>query len=661
MKKYFILLFVTLFSFGYGQSGIGADNNFQNKNIFPGPATAEAYSFSKIGKLPVDLFRGKVNISIPFYSINIDNLNLPISLSYNTGGIKLNEVASSVGLGWSLNIPGTINRNIIGKDDNIVPFFNRDINTYASYNGYISHQTYDEPRRNNLQNIYDGNYDLKPDLYSYSLPGISGNFIIDNTNRGLTIPFENVKIEQIPSQYLLQRKFKVTDTSGNLFWLSPKNISSSNDPTNPLGDNITSSLFRLDSIKTVSNKTVRFYYDKKISYTERNIVERIYTKTGMDYDPGKNYFSLLPPPYERWSTETGNTENLITKIEFPEGVVEFKYSNDDNGILAIENGALNRKDINSNTGVALRKIIIKDKSNKIISDQRLNYSYFTSNSPNKTYEDYRLKLVNIYDALSQSYHKFTYNEDSPMPARNSHNDDYWGYINNLGNTSSNSNLPIRIYTNVQITEDKMPSVTRRDRSPNPAFSQIGILKSIEYPTKGKKNLYYENPLTEQITTSSYLISEGINKDISSHGIFNDLSTYIGNESKTFILNESDIPGYAIQPMFTYGFDSGCMTAETEDPGSVHPNPEDGNATECFGDIKITSVNSPDKTRHFGSNGRPFSGDILIDIPFPIKVEMLLSRMGYCNCGLNAGISWKKEITETSTAPTYLSGLRIKKN
>ncbi|SHN07452.1 hypothetical protein SAMN05444360_1381, partial [Chryseobacterium carnipullorum] len=663
MRKVFILLFIYIFSTGYSQSGLGANSDFQSKNVFPVPSTAEAYSFSKVGKLPMDLFRGKANISIPFYSIKVDGLDLPISLSYNTGGVKLNEVASSVGLGWSLNIPGTINKSIIGKDDNKIAFFSKDINTYGSYNGYVSHLIYDEQRRNNLQSIYEGNYDLKPDMYSYSLPGVSGNFIMDGNNLGQTIPFENVKIEQMPYQYNQQGNFKVTDTSGNIFWFSPKSNSSSYDPTNPLGgDNISSYLSRIDSIRTSSNKVVKFVYGKTFVYTEKNIVERIYTKTAIDYDPGRSYFNLLPPPYERWDTETGNTENLISKIEFPEGTVEFKYSNDENGTLALENGALFRKDLNTTNGLALRKVTVRDKFNHVVSDQRLNYEYFSSNNPIKTYGDYRLKLVNVYDALSQSYHKFTYNEDYPMPARNSHNDDYWGYINSLSNSSLTSNLPIRIYTEgIEIMESRMPTIARRDRSPNPVYSQIGILKSVEYPTKGKKNLYYENPSTEQINTNSFTVSEGTGQSISTHGIFNDLSTYNGGDSKTFILNANDIPDYAINPRFSYNFDSGCLSAETEGPGSTFPeHPENGAYTECFGDIKITSINSPSETRHFGSNGQPFAGEMIITIPFPIKVEMTLSRMGYCNCGLSAGLNWKKEITETTITPSYLSGLRIKK-
>jgi len=661
MKKIFTLLFIYLFSIGHAQMGIGSDNTFQAKNIFPGPSPAEAYSFSKVGKLPMDLFRGKANISIPFYSIKIDGLEIPISLSYNTGGIKLNEVAGSVGLGWSLNIPGTINKSIIGRDDSRIAFFSKDASVYGSYNGTVSHLDFDEPRRINLQHIYDGDYDTKPDLYSYSLPGVSGSFIMNANNLGMPIPYENVKIEQIRGQYPDPGKFKATDTSGNIFWFSPKSMSASYDPTNPQGDNIGSTLFRIDSIRTASNKTVKFFYEKNLGYIEKNIVERIYTKTGIDYDPGKNYFNLLPPAYERWNTETSSTENLISRIEFPEGTAEFKYSNDENGTLALENGALYRKDLNTNSGIALRKIIVKDRSNHIVSDQRLNYEYFSSNNSNKTYEDYRLKLTNVYDALSQTYHKFTYNEDYPMPTRNSHNDDYWGYINNLSNTYLVSNLPLKIYTDIPDTGRDLPSVTRRDRAPNPSYSQIGILKSIEYPTKGKKNLYYENPVTEQINTNTYTVSEGMNQEVTSFG-YSD-GSFNGGGNKTFILNESDIPGYGMNPQFTYGFDSGCLTADTPGDGNVHPNPDDGNVTECFGDIKITSVNSPNLTRHFGSNGRPFTGSVPvanIGVPFPIKVELVLSRMGVCNCAVNAGLTWRKDITETTSTPSYLSGLRIKK-
>lgn len=65
----------------------------------------------------MDYFRGKANINIPIYTIVVDDVSIPISLSYNTGGIKLNEVSSIVGLGWALNIPGSIQQEIKGISD----------------------------------------------------------------------------------------------------------------------------------------------------------------------------------------------------------------------------------------------------------------------------------------------------------------------------------------------------------------------------------------------------------------------------------------------------------------------------------------------------------------------------------------------------------------
>ena len=70
-----------------------------------------------------------------------------------------------------------------------------------------------------------------------------------------------------------------------------------------------------------------------------------------------------PPPRIDINT---NFEKLITKITFPEGQIEFKYSGDDN-LMTVGN-EIYRKDINSSAGTALKRIVVKDKSGKIIKD-----------------------------------------------------------------------------------------------------------------------------------------------------------------------------------------------------------------------------------------------------------------------------------------------------
>ena len=83
----------------------------------------------------MDYFRGKANINIPIYTIVVDDVSIPISLSYNTGGIKLNEVSSIVGLGWALNIPGSIQQEIKGISDFSANTISKDINDYEKYRG----------------------------------------------------------------------------------------------------------------------------------------------------------------------------------------------------------------------------------------------------------------------------------------------------------------------------------------------------------------------------------------------------------------------------------------------------------------------------------------------------------------------------------------------
>ena len=47
--------------------------------------------FSHLNYFPVNESTGKININIPVYTIDLDGLKIPISLSYNTSGVKVNS------------------------------------------------------------------------------------------------------------------------------------------------------------------------------------------------------------------------------------------------------------------------------------------------------------------------------------------------------------------------------------------------------------------------------------------------------------------------------------------------------------------------------------------------------------------------------------------
>ena len=98
------LLFVFLY---WGNDIQGQTQEIVLKNYTPSP---EAYSLMEYSEIPVSLYTGVPDISIPIYTIRVGNYSLPISLRYHASGIKVGQEASRIGLGWSIHAGGAISR-----------------------------------------------------------------------------------------------------------------------------------------------------------------------------------------------------------------------------------------------------------------------------------------------------------------------------------------------------------------------------------------------------------------------------------------------------------------------------------------------------------------------------------------------------------------------
>ena len=477
MKLKNILLLTGILVLSFYKSQIGLDGT-QPKQIVPFPTSAQSYSLSKVEAIPMDYFRGKANISIPIYTISVDGVSIPISLSYNTGGIKLNEVSSTVGLGWSLSISGTISKNVMGLDDSDVPFFSKNIADYGAYTGDFSINSSNEIRAN-IESLYNNHYDTQKDIFDYNLPTASGSFLLKDNNETFLIPHDDVIITK------KDNKFYIKDTQGAEYWMSSRNLIM---PETLGGPTVThKTLYSLDELK-VNNKSVVFSYGKNHTYDERNINQVANFKITPKLSG--NYEQLIPlPKYEKTETSTSFSESLISKIVFDDGKVDFLYSDDNN--FTFSDGSKYRKDLNSLNGVALRRIIITNKSGVKIKDISFNYGYFETNNLTKTYEDYRLKLISIKDNLQNTDYSFEYNEQYKIPKRNSSNDDYWGYINNIYNGEI-TNIPSKVF-DFNIPSEEFKAIVKRNKESNEQYAVLGSLKSIKYPTGAKKNFYYELP------------------------------------------------------------------------------------------------------------------------------------------------------------------------
>ena len=95
------------------QPGAGTKN--YTPNLLP-PAP-EAAALGKYVEVPVSPYTGVPQINVPLTEVQEGELSVPVSLSYHASGNKVEEVATYVGMGWSLNAGGLITRVVRGLPD----------------------------------------------------------------------------------------------------------------------------------------------------------------------------------------------------------------------------------------------------------------------------------------------------------------------------------------------------------------------------------------------------------------------------------------------------------------------------------------------------------------------------------------------------------------
>jgi YD repeat-containing protein len=98
----------------YYMKSFDNDKQFANEVKIHSPVAA---AFAEYVVNPVGYYTGVPQIDIPIYNIKLKDFSLPVTLSYHAGGIKIDEMPSSVGLGWNLNAGGVITRAVKDKAD----------------------------------------------------------------------------------------------------------------------------------------------------------------------------------------------------------------------------------------------------------------------------------------------------------------------------------------------------------------------------------------------------------------------------------------------------------------------------------------------------------------------------------------------------------------
>jgi len=481
------------------------------------PPSPEAAALGKYGEIPVNLYNGTTNISIPIYTIKGRDITLPITMSYHSGGIKVEEDASWVGLGWALSSGGVITRAVNGLDD----FANGERGWYANPRGFINSPVVPNPSTDPygfgdyLSKICKQQEDSRPDIFYYNFSGYSGKFIL----RKKSSPTAPIEVALLSNDKMrinyneVTKVWTITTIDGTQFQFGTREESQTwygtgmgyqdvyNTATfpNQMYNARTITAWYLDKIVSPNGEELRF------TYKSGNYSSETFTFTelrSMGIPRGDGY--PCPGNKATWNgTKTGTFLKYLDRIELTGGQVGdglrvLFYTTDRNDIKQYD------AKIEGVYGKAQRldKIVIEYLDNGTYRTYRQVKFNSQTDGPavhSSMWDPFRTRLwlnsLEFQDANSQQIerYRFDYNRDVSLPVKNSTSVDYWGFFNNeynLGNPARGA-MPTRIPALTLISGNQLIPIYGANRKPNEQYAKAGMLTRIHYPTGGFTEFDYE--------------------------------------------------------------------------------------------------------------------------------------------------------------------------
>ncbi|MEM9819430.1 MAG: DUF6443 domain-containing protein, partial [Bacteroidota bacterium] len=484
-----------------------AINNEVGDVVMPAPNAA---SLGKYGDIPVGYYTGVPSVGVPIHTVQEGPLSLDISLSYHASGLKVGEMASWVGQGWSLNAGGSISRTVQGLRDEGPGgyyYFGHEIPDHQQdYCGFYDY----------LRQVNDNVRDNEPDIFSFNIGGYSGKFYLDNQvslsaeERVVLIPQQDLKVVPIfkgaPNDAVHLCGFEIVAPDGTIYQFGDatgtdginKGIEMT---TNSFQSPVAPSSWHLTKILSFDDRhTIYFNYEGE-SYAYPFLASE-YNTCGGQHDitnTGNNNVDFGHSWMNGW-----RLKEISTSKEF----IEFIAGGDRQDLE--ENFHFNN---NQPRAKELDKIVVT--SGAFCQEFVLNTDYFiddtehaitatsTGISANK-----RLRLLSVQEkpcegsdgstAAKPPYVFEYYGNGNFLPNRLSWAIDHWGFYNGVDDNNNHKgnrlNIPKTLgyfYTpNLQATQ-YIEYDGRSDRSTHEEPMKWGTLSKITYPTGGFTTFEYE--------------------------------------------------------------------------------------------------------------------------------------------------------------------------
>lgn len=457
------------------------------------PASPEAAGIVEYGNTEVNLNLGKPNITVPIYTHQGREMGLPILLSYDASGIKATQLASNVGLGWSLVAGGAVTRVKLGMADDELAVSQR-VNT-ASVRNLIDH-SYSNPMGPDLVNTSLPNIsqllslqdntdimeaDTQSDVFSFTIGnGPSGTIYVDySTNKAYCIEDPTVKVEVIGS-INAPAAWKLTDASGVTyeFSVTEQTQYQFSSGLNEFVSTYTSSWFLTKVTSANKKDEYLLSYRSGLSWLDQ---EELHPITSIQNRPS-TYFCSAINNYEVYSTPSFYkvSQRFLSDISWNgTPIVSLQYSS-------------NREDLPGSERLESITILLGTGLTRGVAFY-YDSNYFGSGS---SFIDKRLKLESVvFEAgnplESDEVWRFDYYNPDGIPSRDTNGVDFWGYYN--GVTSNNSLVPSATWGSL--------SYSGANREVNFESTRNGSLKRIYFPTGGYEEFIYEEHDLGEITNT----------------------------------------------------------------------------------------------------------------------------------------------------------------
>lgn len=473
------------------------------------PATPNSSSLGLYGQLPLNQFTGNATVSIPLFNLKSHDLQLPISLSYSSDGIKVDQYESNVGMGWALNAGGVITRQVFDYEDTTagrlqMPNATSNSNEMTTF----LYETSSSPQ-----------VDTQPDIYTYNFNGMSGKFYIDDTMKPVEIEPTGIKITLNNSFFDSSDpngspKFIITDLNGIQYFFGGINAveTSFNRRISvgfqePPSVEVENSWYLTKILNPVTSDEINFIYDSSwaiyFSGNEQNL----------DYTYSSSF--LISGKLTNYKYRTTSKESLLREITSKVGRMVFTYVKrfpEDNFPFS-KLSEINYYDLSSNLIKKVQFDYTNYEGTSFINDYNSSESYLK-----KRY--FLTKITESNGTAIPATHQFEYYFPEKLPVRFSFCQDTYGLFNGKSNTNLISDEGIIPYS---VSKNILPEGKLANRRPDKNFGYYGLLKKIEYPTKGTTTIEYEPHVDGKINVPIDLINSHFILDVftDSEELFNN--------------------------------------------------------------------------------------------------------------------------------------------